>query len=198
MSVRDVAAKAHCSSSLISQIEQERVSPSIRTAERICAALELSLSDFLRIEPIIEHPIQISTERTDCEIVVEWPTARIRNLLNAEIRAGFTALSLQLDPGGITPFRRAPQLAKDFCIVIAGEVCCKVGSEDYKLSAGETFHFDATNPHQWINQSSGHSAEVILTSPVGFKLFEDVERSLRLSEEAKIRKKRRSLESTAS
>jgi transcriptional regulator with XRE-family HTH domain len=193
MSVRDIAEKARCSSSLISQIEQERVSPSIRTTERICAALELSLSDFLRIEPTLDQPIQTSTERPECEIVIEWPTARIRNLLNLEIRSGFTALSLQLDPGGTTPFRRAPQLAKDFCIAIKGEVQCKVGVIDYFLSAGETLHFDATNPHQWINQSKTHPAEVILTSPTGFKLFEDVERALRLSEQTKVRKKRRSL-----
>jgi hypothetical protein len=33
------------------QIEAEKVSPSLKMMERICRALELTISDFLRLEP---------------------------------------------------------------------------------------------------------------------------------------------------
>ncbi len=184
MTVRELAKKASCSNSLISQIEQDRVSPSIRTTERICQALEVTLPDFLRIEPQIDLPIKISPRKQECEVVMEWPNAKLYRLLPAELTSTFTALLLRLEKKGFTPVRRSPSSVKDFCVVLQGTVTCCAGTEEYLLEPGETLLFDAMLPHQWFNHGE-QVAEVLFTSPVAFQLFERVEKDLRWREHFK-------------
>ena len=181
MTVRELARKASCSNSLISQIEQNRVSPSIRTTERICQALEVTLPDFLRIEPQIDRPIKISPRKQECEVAMEWSRAKMYRLLRSELTSTFTALLLRLEKNGFTPVRRAPSSIKDFCVVLQGTVICCVGTEEYLLEPGETLLFDAIFPHQWFNHGE-QVAEVLFTSPVAFQLFETVEKDLRWRE----------------
>jgi transcriptional regulator with XRE-family HTH domain len=57
MSLRDVAEKADCSPSFLSQIELERVSPTVKSLGKICCALGVTPADFLREETLIEGPM---------------------------------------------------------------------------------------------------------------------------------------------
>jgi transcriptional regulator with XRE-family HTH domain len=172
MSVRELAGKAGCSSSLISQIEQARVSPSIKTAEKLSRALNLSLADFLRTENPIDQPIGIPRSRKELEVVMSWPGAKVLRVLSPNITTTFTALLLELAIGGSTPVRQAPQSLKDLCFVLAGKVLYRDGANEHPIQAGEGVYVDLMSPHQWVNIGDG-LAEVLITSPVAFQSFGD-------------------------
>src|SRR3984885_12026979 len=97
MSLRDVASKADCSPSFLSQIELDRVSPTIKSLEKICKALDLTASDFLRDDPIIEAPVTTTRQRENCPVVMQWSGAKLLNLFPPEVNSPFTALLLRVD-----------------------------------------------------------------------------------------------------
>jgi transcriptional regulator with XRE-family HTH domain len=106
MSLRDVAEKADCSPSLLSQIELERVSPTVKSLGKICRALAVTPADFLR-EETFEGPVVIPTNRDGCPVILEWKKAKLLHFWPAEASSPFTALLLRLEPSGSTPIPSA-------------------------------------------------------------------------------------------
>jgi transcriptional regulator with XRE-family HTH domain len=178
MSLRDVAEKAGLSASFLSQIELEKASPTVRNLEKICEALGTGISDFLRPDAPIDRPVVIPKQRDACRVAMRWPTSKLLHVLPPEIDNPFTALVLRVEVGGSTPLRHAMRSQKELCIVLIGDVQCQVGSTIYPLTAGESIYFDLVTPHQWSNTGL-EVAEILLTSPNSFNLFEQEEEDLR-------------------
>jgi transcriptional regulator with XRE-family HTH domain len=189
LTLRELARKAGCSNSLISQIEADKVSPSLKTMERICRALELTVSDFLRIEPVDDPPVFIRRCGEQTEMVMRWEKARLYRLLDSDATGSFTALLLRLETGGSTSIRRSIRSLKDLNLVLAGQVMCRIGTSEFALETGEGLFFDAAQPHQWFNHGS-EPAEIMITSAVSFKLFENVEKEVRWHELFRHQKKK--------
>jgi quercetin dioxygenase-like cupin family protein len=178
MSLRDVAEKADCSPSFLSQIELDRVSPTIKSLGKICRALGVTPADFLREEALIEGPLIIPTNRQRCPVIVEWRKAKLLHFLPAEARSPFTALLLRIEPGGSTPPRHALYSLRELCVVLKGNLSCQIGQTNYALTTGESIFFDLLTTHSWYNPGS-EIGEVLLTSPNSFHLFEQVENDVR-------------------
>jgi transcriptional regulator with XRE-family HTH domain len=107
MSLRNVAEKADCSPSFLSQIELDRVSPTIKSLGKICRALGLTPADFLREESPIAGPVLVPTNRDRCPVIFEWKKAKLLHFLPPEASSPFTALLLRIEPCGSTPPRQA-------------------------------------------------------------------------------------------
>jgi transcriptional regulator with XRE-family HTH domain len=178
MSLRDVAEKADCSPSFLSQIELDRVSPTVKNLEKICKALDLTASDFLRDDPVIEAPVTTTKQRENCPVVMQWSGAKLLNFFPPEVNSPFTALLLRVDVGGVSPTRHSLHSLKELCIVLRGRLACHVGRSEYPLAAGEGIFFDLISPHYWSNIGD-EVAEVLFTSPNSFHLFEQVENDVR-------------------
>jgi transcriptional regulator with XRE-family HTH domain len=181
LTLRELARKAGCSNSLISQIESEKVSPSLKTMERICRALELTISDFLRLEPVNDPPLFVPRSRDEAKTVMKWDKARLFQLLDSQVTGAFTALVLRIEVGGSTSVRRSIRSLKDLNLVLSGKVMCRIGTAEFALENGEGLFFDAAQPHQWFNLGD-KPAEIVITSAVAFKLFENVEKEVRWHE----------------
>jgi transcriptional regulator with XRE-family HTH domain len=178
MSLRDVASKADCSPSFLSQIELDRVSPTIKSLEKICRALGIAPADFLRPDPLIAQPVVIPVNRDKCQVAMQWHNARLLHVLPPEASSPFTALVLRMDVNGYTPPRHSLQSLKELSIVLQGKIKCQIGQTIYPLAQGESIYFDLSTPHQWSN-AGNEVAEVLLTSPNSFNLFEQVENDIR-------------------
>jgi len=174
MSLREVAEKADCSPSFLSQIELERVSPTVKSLEKICRAFGVTPADFLRLEPLVEQPVIVSGNRDKCQIALQWHNAKLLHVLPPEVSNPFTALVLRLDVGGYTPPRHALQPLKELSIVLRGKINCQIGQTVYPLIQGESIYFDLSAPHQWSN-TGNEVAEVLFTSANSFNLFEQME-----------------------
>jgi transcriptional regulator with XRE-family HTH domain len=178
MSLRDVAAKARCSVAVLSEIELNHVSPTLRTMEKVCTSLDITVADFLRIEPVFEEPVVINRDRTRHKILMRWRDVRLLQLLPEEMETPFTALMLEFDPGGVMPIRNALSSLKELCMVVKGQVELRMSETVRSLHTGESIYFDLMVPHQWANPGET-SAEVLLMSPNSFRLFEQFEEDIR-------------------
>lgn len=178
MSLRDLAAKAHCSPAMLSEIELDHVSPSLRTMGKICSGLGVSLSDFLSVDPAFEHPIVISQERKECKLAMTWKGARMLHLVSNESPASFSAVVLQIKAGMGVPMRNAVSPVAKLAVVLRGKVEADLNGEIYPLEEREAIYFDLGIPHRFLNHGNV-DAEILVTGSHGFSLFEQVEEDIR-------------------
>jgi transcriptional regulator with XRE-family HTH domain len=178
MSLRDVAHKADCSPSFLSLVELDRASPTIKSLEKICRALDMTVADFLRKVTVTVEPLVIPKDREKCQVAMRWGGSKLLQVLPPEAHNPFTALVLRLEEKGSVPPRHAPHSLMQLCIVLQGRVECQIGNRSFPLSAGESLYFDLSQVHEWSNVGTGE-AEILLMSPSAFSLFEQVEEDVR-------------------
>jgi transcriptional regulator with XRE-family HTH domain len=194
MSLRDVARNAHCSASFLSQVELERASPTLKSLEKICGALSTTVADFLRADSPVNHPVTVSRDRSQYKVAMSWSSARLLHILAPEVQSPFTALLLVMDVAGNTPRRSALQSCKELATVLKGQIKFDCGAESYLLEAGDSIYFDQATQHQWWN-TGDVPAEVLMTNPNAFILFEQDEENVRWQMRSKrLRRKKRSTE----
>ncbi|MFQ3670732.1 MAG: helix-turn-helix transcriptional regulator, partial [Verrucomicrobiia bacterium] len=108
LSLRDLAERAGCSAGFLSLLEQDKSHPTVPMLARLCEALGTNISDFLRPPDQVPQPLIIRADRDTLRIAKRWDTARLNYLLPDDVQHHFTALILDLDPGGCTrPLRQA-------------------------------------------------------------------------------------------
>jgi transcriptional regulator with XRE-family HTH domain len=195
MSLRDLAAKAHCSAGMLSEIELNHVSPSLRTMSKICAGLGVSLSDFLNADPAFDPPIVISQERKECKVAMTWNGARMLHLISNDSSASFSAVVLQIKAGTSVPMRKAANSVAKLGVVLRGRVGADINGDCYQLEEREAVYFNLGVPHRFLNLGED-DAEILFTGSHGFALFEQVEEDIRWHLWTKREHRRKKISST--
>jgi transcriptional regulator with XRE-family HTH domain len=170
LSLRELARRLDVSPSLVSQIETERIQPSVRTLYAIVSELDVSLDDIFedgrarRLEssdgarPARARGraeggtalVQRAGERSaiDLETGVHWERLTTRNERDVEF------LYAVYPPHG----ESAPADAlvrhngREFGLVLSGRLGVTVGFEDYLLEPGDSIFFESTIPHRLHNE----------------------------------------------
>ena len=134
LTMRELARMAGCSASFISQLELNRVSPSLANLEKICHALKMSVLDVLREETHLQEPIQVPLHGADQPLAMRWHRAWMRHLLPAP-----RAETLHRAPSSpSTSTARRPPVPRsarstNWAIVLVGNVELIVGGKTFTL-----------------------------------------------------------------
>lgn len=191
MSIRDLAEKAGCSIAVISKIELNRISPTLRTLEKLCNAMGVTVADFLRPPaPPISETTLIRGDRHNCPLVMTWTGIRMLEAV-PKTDIGFTALILQIEPGARTSSRRSLISHNQISFVLQGRVQLEIDDVLHEVNAMEGIYFNTVQDHLWINPGDT-PAEVLISNPYSFTLFEQKEENLRWSLHLKREKKKKS------
>ncbi|HEX8085024.1 MAG TPA: XRE family transcriptional regulator [Solirubrobacteraceae bacterium] len=152
LSLRDLAERSGVSAPMLSQVERNETSPTLATAHRIAAGLELSLSQLLRLDEgppvsvIRGRDVKPSRERRGHRTEVLTPALPGQR---AELSRH------TLDPGAATGDPGDPPLhepgAREIAHVEHGTVVLCIDDERHELQAGDTVTFDADLPHHFEN-----------------------------------------------
>ncbi len=176
LTLRELARKAGCSPSFVSQIELNQASPTVANLARICDALKLTVSDFLQNDVSLREPVvgKLGNERP---VALRWSSAKLQRMLPADVAVPFSAMILTLDVGGSTPPRGSRRSYNELAVVLLGEVELRYEGTVYRLKGGENIYFDLGREASW--QNVGESpAQVLLTNGCAFRLFEQDEEDL--------------------
>jgi XRE family transcriptional regulator, regulator of sulfur utilization len=164
LSLRDLAERSGVSAPMLSQVERGETSPTLQTAARIAAGLELRLSQLLRLD-----------EETTVSIVRRGEARRggagghryeVLTPPLPGLRAEVTRHSLH--PGAVTggpgdPPRHEPG-ARETAFVEDGAVTLHVDGADHALRAGDCVTFDADLPHHFANDSEEEAVLLAIVS----------------------------------
>ena len=165
LSQRDLAKRSGVTNGLISQIEQNKVSPSVGTLKKIVDQLSISLADFF------------NAEETG---VVGWfyrdgsmPNIGQDNIVmhlvghNQPARA-LSVLHETYAPGADTGSDLLQHEGEEAGFVLRGRVEITVGNETRVLEKGDAYYFPSTQPHRFRNIGSEEAELVSAATPPSF------------------------------
>lgn len=172
LSQRQLAQRSGVTNSMISMIEQNRISPSISSLKKVLDGLSITLAEFFAVEGEPENPIF-------------FKAAQLREItpLNAEAAAagaisfrqvGATAgRSLQVlyeryAPGADTGAGMYSHDGEEAGVVIAGAIEITVEDRIAVLEPGDAYAFESRLPHRFRNPGSEECVIVSACTPPSF------------------------------
>src|SRR3954470_19959964 len=153
LSLRDLADRSGVSAPMLSQVERGETSPTLAVASRIAAGLELSLSQFLRLDEGDGVTVVRRSERRPggarsrghAYEVLTPPLPGQRAEVSCHVLASGAATGGPGDPPMHEPGSR------ETAVVTRGRVRLVVGKAHYDLADGDSVTFDADLPHHFEN-----------------------------------------------
>ncbi|MFQ5614195.1 MAG: helix-turn-helix domain-containing protein [Anaerolineae bacterium] len=181
LSLRELAARAEVSASLLSQIENGKANPSVRSLHSIADALSLPIDYFFPDRSSEEatgpwtasdlRAAQVAALREDAapgfdeqEQSLPGPALRADARSTIELRGGVTwarltpgqeagieFLQVVYDVGADSGVKMSHHIGREFGLVLEGELTVELGFERYVLCPGDSIIFDSTTPHRLVN-----------------------------------------------
>ena len=148
LSQRELARRAGVTNATISQVEQDRVSPTVASLHKIVAALGLSLSAFF-------------SDASEGELVPFQTAASLTELGSGGVSlrlvgAAFPGRELEMlveryPPGADTGEEMLQHPGQECGVVIEGSIEVTVGTQTRELGPGDAYMFSSRTPHRFRN-----------------------------------------------
>jgi len=141
---------------MLSQIEQDKVNPTVAVIMKIAAALQVNISDLLDqpakkgILRIIRHDDPAYTYRSD-------QCCNIRTLSPLSLEKSIEFYSVSLEPDGVIKSEPHFPGTEEILHVTRGKVTVTSGQETIELVHGDSAHYRADVEHCITNNSRSRS-----------------------------------------
>lgn len=161
MSVRKLAAAVDFSPSFISQVENNRASPSISSLERLAEGLGVTLAEFFK-DHSRQHPVTFRTKRE--KLTSGWSRARLEALGPVGAGRRLEAMLVTISPGGTSGKRAHSHPGERFAMVLDGTIRLTLGQEEHVLHQGDAVTINSDMPHRWVHAGKKRVSLVIVTA----------------------------------
>jgi transcriptional regulator with XRE-family HTH domain len=146
MTLVELGEQVNLSASYLSQIERDRLTPSLTTLMEIAEALDVEPRYFFDSggdSPLVRRAGQDIRPNLSRRGMVCYA-------LSAEdVHNTLHVYRVELQPHhGTHEFE--PYAGEEMCFVLSGELTVKVGEEIHSLSVGDSIHYDALLAHGWL------------------------------------------------
>lgn len=171
ISLRELARRIGVSPSLVSQIELDRVNPSVSTLYALVTSLGLTMSDVFADTPA---GVGDAAARSGRGLAEHPETRRVINLASGVRWERLTRgsdphvefLYVVYSPGSASCDEDAlvTHVGREYGYVTSGSLGLRVGFEEYELGPGGSISFDSTSPHRlWaIGEQPVHAIWVVV------------------------------------
>jgi transcriptional regulator with XRE-family HTH domain len=171
ISLRELARRVGVSPSLVSQIELDRVNPSVSTLYSLVTELGMTMSDVFGDGPAT----QLIRARSDDDSLVARPETR--RVINLASGVRWERLTPHSDPDVEFLHVMYPVGAescpddalvthggREYGYVTSGTLGVRVGFDEYELGTGSSIAFDSSSPHRlWtIGDQPVHAVWVVI------------------------------------
>jgi len=152
ISLRELARRVGVSASLVSQIERDKVNPSVSTLYALVRELGLGMGDLFSIDalPAATRPGPAPLVTEDERSVISLASGVTWERLTAVADPGVEFLKVVYDVGS----ESCPEDSlmrhggKEYGYVTGGRLGVQVGFERYDLGPGDSISFDSSSPHR--------------------------------------------------
>jgi transcriptional regulator with XRE-family HTH domain len=164
MTVQRLADASHLSKGFISQVENDRTSPSLATLHELAAALRTSVSYLVADDEPTPHIVR-AAERPPLDIGDE--TVRVE-VLSALPRRNLEMLLLELPPGASDRVRPHSYDGEECILCLEGRVLLRQGEHSHVLETGDSCHYDGRATHTIRNAGEGTARLLVAMTPAAF------------------------------
>ena len=165
MTVQQLAEATSLSKGFISQVENNRTSPSLATLQDLARALETSVA-FLVVEE--QAAPYVVREQDRPRIQMGRNTSRVE-VLSAQPRRNLEWIVADLPPGLTAADKRHSHHGEECVLCTGGRVTLTHGEHVIVLEAGDSCHFDGRVPHAVENTGSLPARVMIAMTPAVFE-----------------------------
>ena len=153
LTIKEVAAKAGVSSSLLSQIERNRISPSLDTLLQLLEVYGVPPNKFFK-DYETSSKVEI-IRKTDRETISRkgFKYEKLCGDSQAKGNHSFNAFFLELAPGQQRGDTEDGHLGRELGIVVRGSAQLIYGGDIYRIEAGDSISFFSQIPHVIKNLS---------------------------------------------
>jgi transcriptional regulator with XRE-family HTH domain len=157
MSLRALAARADVSVSLLSQIENGKSTPSVRSLQSIADALAVPLGYFFPgdesngLAPAAPAPLTEAILRAPHRPRLELNDGIVWMRLTPQEEKDAQFLELLYQVGASSGAKMSHHRGREFGLVLEGELTVEIGVQKHLLRAGDSIIFDSTHPHRLVN-----------------------------------------------
>jgi transcriptional regulator with XRE-family HTH domain len=171
LTTRELATGVQVTSSLISQIEHGKTSPSLDTLRRIAKALGVPLI-YLLLEDDLEPQVVRKRDR------------HVVHLEDSQLRASFLSplppqdlelVLLEIPPGKVAWTQSRSHEGQECRLVIKGTIRAYYGERTYLLEEGDSILWNGTVPHRIENVGESDAQLLIALTPPGYLPLEHSE-----------------------
>jgi transcriptional regulator with XRE-family HTH domain len=174
ISLRELARRVGVSPSLVSQIELDRVNPSVSTLYALVTELGMTMSDVFGDTPQPVPRVVRELDGGDDGLLTR--TGR-RRVINLESGVRWERLTPHSDPDmeflyvtypvgaeSCPPDALVTHGGREYGYVTSGTLGVRVGFDEYQLDAGTSIAFDSSSPHRlWaIGDAPVHAVWVVV------------------------------------
>jgi transcriptional regulator with XRE-family HTH domain len=172
ISLRELARRVGVSPSLVSQIELDRVNPSVSTLYAIVTELGMTMSDVFGDWRPDDRAVQRA--RTDDGLVERPETRRVINLASgvrwerltphSDREVEFLYVVYPVGAASCPEDALMSHGGKEYGYVTSGTLGVRVGFEEYELGPGGSIAFNSSSPHRlWaIGDEPVHAVWVVI------------------------------------
>lgn len=148
LSQRELAKRAGVTNGMVSLIEQNRVSPSVGSLQKILAAFPMTLAEFFTHD--MSGPVDAVFRAAD---MPDMATGAIEYRLVAATRRDrkMSILSEVYQPGADTGEDLLTHAGEEGGVMVEGELELTVAGNTWLLAAGDAYYFDSRLPHRFRN-----------------------------------------------
>jgi len=157
ISLREIARRIGVSPSLISQIERDKVNPSVATLYALASELGLSMGDLFATDGGSGSSARTHTDEPadpvvtpDERAVINLASGVVWERLTPERDPNVEFLRVTYDVGSEScpPESLITHGGREYAFVISGRLGVRVGFDEYHLDPGHSITFDASSPHR--------------------------------------------------
>ena len=172
LSQRQLAERAGVPHAQISNVEKNKVSPSVATLRKILGGLGVGKADFFEPErqlppgPFFKADELVALTSKEAASAIGDGSGRMPFRQVGDARAvNLQILHEVYDPQADTGETRLQHASSEGGYVIEGELEVTVGEEVRVLKAGEAYLFDSRIPHRFRNVSDGRTVVISACTP---------------------------------
>lgn len=163
MTVKDLAAQAQITPSMLSQIERGQANPSLNTIRLLSIALKEPMFRFFLDEVNVQNEIVRSGDRRRIiEFGVEY------EMLTPDTNGTMEMMQLTLSPGSRSCEHPTGHTGEEVALVLKGTMELQVEEETCTLQAGDSVRIKSERKHCWRNIGEDECVLVFAVSPPDF------------------------------
>jgi transcriptional regulator with XRE-family HTH domain len=160
LSLRQLAKLIGASPSLLSQVENGKVTPSVDTLYQLAGALAVPITGFFTdaasVPPAGAVVVRAAGRtRIALEHGVTW-----ENLLPRDV-PGVRFIEVAYAPGATSGDALLRHPGRTLLVVLAGELVVRIGFDEHRLGPGDSATFGEFEPHQLRNEGSVEARAVV-------------------------------------
>ncbi|MEQ2456319.1 helix-turn-helix domain-containing protein [Flavonifractor hominis] len=165
LSLRQLGAKVHLTPSMLSQIENNVVNPSINTLKEIAWALDVPMFKFFQDTTLPERMIVRKGQNKQ----IGNPGAEVfYQLLTPDTSGNIEFCLMEIPPHSASSDVPHEHNGEEVAYVLEGTVEIYIGTRKERMEAGDSIRIPALTAHKWSNGEQTPARVVFAVTPPGF------------------------------